>query len=703
MQETKESFTEEYRAVQVGQTVYVIASGKNPHNRYEVGLVEVKAVEEISAVPPQFQLTRKELNGRVVKIPTKFAVYDKFTSETPVEYVTIRDAENEHRIVAEQTPDFQIEPAINKLLKKENIRYKKVSAALLSLVNEYETAGTIAAVYNSSPASVTPLSIPSLGGTPETVIFIRCDENAEIDVPGVHVNSEKGKIRTAKVSLDALEKLSKHSQVQRLSASVKLKPLNDLAAQKTHLNNFRFNHDPKLTGKDVIIGIIDSGIDSLHPAFGQRILSIWDQTIKGTGWEAKNYGQILTETNLSQSVDSLGHGTHVAGIAAGNDVQFGGVAPEASLIIVKTDFNDAHVMDGIEYIFAEADRLEQPAVVNISLGHHINAHDGTDCLSEFIDSQSREGRIIVAAAGNDAANNIHAKVAIAPGVTEPVRFTIPQAPEAQLSPTIFFSGWYSADGDCQISVRPPNADPTPFQPVIKNGNPTRIHPIGETEIYLTTPPATSSHNGDHGFYLKMQGRLQPGEWQILINNSGTSDVSVDIWSEVPFNFSDVLFYNFVDNDMKIGTPGSAAEAITVGAYVSKNKWTPLDGIETTNPTFPDVISSFSSPGPTRDGKHPKPDIVAPGENIISTRSRNSTPPNAFLLQTDDFVVNVGTSMACSFITGICALLLQKDKTYTSAGIKDFLKERGRIPQQPPQTHDNKWGFGLITFNDEGQI
>jgi subtilisin family serine protease len=696
MQGIKEPYAGTYQANQDGQTVYVIASGHHPNNRYQVEFEEMSA----EVFPPQFQLVHTLLGGKVVEVETRFAVFKSFSADIPIEAVTIYDAVNGEQIInVKQTPGFQIKPEIKKLLKKKNVRYKKFSAPLLSLVHEYETDGISAAVFNSSPASITPLWIPSGGGAPEAVIFIRCEEDAKIDLPGVHVNSEKGKIRTAKVSLDALEMLSKQSNVHRLSGSAKLEPLNDLAAEKTKLNNFRFNNDPKLTGKDVIIGIIDSGIDSSHSCFTGRILSIWDQTIKGNGWGAKTYGQVFTdEKALSGSVDDLGHGTHVAGIAAGNHEKFGGVAPEASLIIIKTDFNDAHIGDGIEYIFAEADRLKKPAVVNLSLGGHINAHDGTDSLSNLIDLHSRAGRIVVVAAGNEADDNIHAAVDIVPEQTIEVPVGISQASDDRLSPIVLFSGWYKADGNCEISVRAPNGKATPFQPVINKRKPTRHRRIGEMLIRLTTPPALASHNGDHGFYLKLQGKIQPGNWQILIHNAGTNDVRVDIWVGVPGNFRNAAFLGFIDNDMKIGSPGSAAEAITVGAYITKNEWIQLDGDIANGTEDIDNISPSSSPGPTRNGKHFKPDIVAPGEMIASARSKDSSPVVGDVLKSNaDFVVKGGTSMACPFITGVCALLLQKDSSLTPTQIKDFLKANGHIPVPLPQEYHKKWGFGLITF------
>jgi subtilisin family serine protease len=124
----------------------------------------------------------------------------------------------------------------------------------------------------------------------------------------------------------------------------------DVAPGKVHLPAFR--NASGLSGSGVVIGVVDSGIDPNHPAFAGRILRIWDQTLPGPGVPEGGYGAELTGTLLTVSRDNHGHGTHVAGIAAGAHPIFGGVAPGAELVIVKSDLQDAHIADGIRYIFS---------------------------------------------------------------------------------------------------------------------------------------------------------------------------------------------------------------------------------------------------------------------------------------------------------------------------------------------------------------
>lgn len=694
-----------YKAVQDDNIVYVIAFGQNSHNRYEVELEEIKPIEEISAVAfsPHFRLTNSFLGGKVINVETKFAVYAEFLSEAAIETIIIHDAQGTQPVPVEQTPNYDISAEIKELRKKD-IQYKKLSASLSDVVQEYEEVGVTASVVNSTRASITPIFVPSGGGAPEAVIFIRCDENASFEnLPGIHVNSEKGTLRTAKVSLDVIEELSKKEDVEQLIASAKFSPLNDRAAELTQLNNFRNSNNQHLTGKGVIIGIVDTGIDSSHPSFEGRILSIWDQEIKGSGWEARNYGKVLTGALLAASEDSIGHGTHVAGIAAGSHDHFGGVAPDAHLIVVKTDFNNAHIGDGIEYIFAEADKLGMPAVVNLSLGNHTNAHDGTDCLSELVDISSREGRIIVAAAGNEGETDIHAGADISPGYIAEVKFRISSD---QTPPIVIFSGWYEGTGKCEISVRTPSGSITPPQELISQGETTRYHQIENMFISISTPATPSPRNGDRQFRVKLQssliGQIQPGKWQIIIRNAGESEVKVDIWSAVPDVFSVAKFLPpFRKDDIKIGSPGCARSAITVGAYTTKNNWLTVTGSTQRRHVDEKGIANFSSQGPTRDGRL-KPDIVAPGEYIASCLSGQVSQPEQSDLVNPLFIIRAGTSMSCPFVAGLCALLLQKNSSMTSDEIKKFLQENAKVPVESELTgevikHHPQWGFGPIKF------
>src|SRR6267378_205635 len=238
---------------------------------------------------------------------------------------------------------------------------EKLSPGLLTALDDYEREGSAGVMRHMMTLGV----VPSLG-TPKperTVVFIECDENAKFDhlvEQGIVVNQPTGRMRTGFLSLEKLDVLSDDPRVKRIISSRYRNTNMDVASGRVHIPQFRNTN--QLNGQGVVIGIVDTGIDPSHPAFTGRILRIWDQTLSGPGVTEGSYGLELTGANLTASRDTNGHGTHVAGMATGNDANFGGVAPAASIVFVKTDFQDAHIADGVRYIFRVARALQQPAV-----------------------------------------------------------------------------------------------------------------------------------------------------------------------------------------------------------------------------------------------------------------------------------------------------------------------------------------------------
>lgn len=576
------------------------------------------------------------------------------------------------------------------------MKYKKFAAGLLNFIQTQAEAAPIDVVLHMRTMGLVTTKPKSGKPFGRAIVFVDCKRDADLSAlspKGIQVNQSSGEVRTVFLSLDKLEHLSEHKAINRIRPSHMLRPLMNIAPGKVKLTNFK--NTTGLTGDGVVIGVVDSGIDSTHPDFGSRILRIWDQTLSGTGVAEGAFGKELTGSQLSQSIDTNGHGTHVSGIAAGSGSQFGGVAPKANIVMVKTDFNDAHIADGIRYIFRVARDLGKPAVVNLSLGGHFDAHDGTDAVSQIIDSETGPGRIVCCAAGNEGNDNIHAQVNLGAAATRTVRFQIPQNAVG----IAMLNGWYPASGTLEIAIRSPDGLKTPFQPVITSGNPLRTHILPMATVQLETGDVDPS-NGDHNFFVVIKATpsegvpVMGGIWQLQVRNIVTLTGKLDLWALDDQRAPTVMFTgNSIQDTIKIGSPGCSLSAITVAAYTTRNQWADIDGNGQQVGLTVDDISDFSSEGPLRNRKK-KPDVTAPGAMIASCMSSKSQPDHSVIIDAQH-VLEAGTSMAAPFISGVIALLLERKKNLTPAQVKKLLKANSSIPGKPAGSFDSKWGFGLL--------
>ncbi|MEH1891981.1 MAG: S8 family peptidase [Nostoc sp.] len=570
------------------------------------------------------------------------------------------------------------------------MRHEKLSPGLLLAFQDYQNEGDQALVTHKRSLGITAHKSPIK--PTKSVVFIYCDPDADLSYLSqynIEVNQNSGSVRTAFLPIESLDVLSEEDVIQRIKPSRKLHLRMDTALVKVKLPEFK-NHTG-LTGKGVIIGIIDSGIDPKHPAFAGRILQIWDQTLPGPGVTEGGYGAELTVAQLTISQDTGGHGTHVAGIAAGADTTYGGVAPEAELVVVRSDLQDAHIADGVRYIFRVARELGRPAVVNLSLGGHADAHDGSDSLSKVIDAETGPGRIVCCAAGNEGNANIHGQATISSGRTRGMRFNVPLNQVG----IVWLNAWYSKDSELEVSVRSPNGFVTPFQKIITDGNPAQDYQLPDARVQLATPGPDQA-NGDHNFFVQIRGNgpspVMGGVWQLRVRNTSSTDTRLNVWTLD--DTSSVFFTGkSVKDAIKIGSPGAASSAITVAAYTTKATYTDIDNQVREMGLELDTISEFSSEGPLRNDRH-KPDVAAPGAMIVSTLSADANFDRSSMINSK-FVVQAGTSMATPLVSGLVALLLQRDSKLDPAAVKDLLRKNSAIPGKPAGTFDDKWGYGVI--------
>lgn len=526
-----------------------------------------------------------------------------------------------------------------------------------------------------------------------TAVLVRLAEKADpraIERVGATVRTGRGRTATVTLPVTRLEQLSDLDAVEDISPGYYLRPQLDEAQAKTGVAAFRVNGG--LSGAGVVIGVVDSGIDASHAAFRGRVHSIWDQWLPGPGAREGAIGAELSAANLQASVDETGHGTHVAGIAAGQHAQYGGVAPDATLVVVKTRRSTPQVAEGLRYIFRIAGELGRPAVVNLSLGGHGDPHDGSDALSQAIDEETGPGRIVCAAAGNDGKEGIHARRTIEPGGTVGIRFRVPPG-----SHIVVLNGWYAGTAELDFAIRSPSDVQTDWQGTITSGDPLRIYETPRTRVNVVTRDR-NRRNGDRSIRTELLALhvgegVAPGVWQLLVHNTGSDPARLDVWITDGGGQYAGFSGTSVDDTCLIGAPGAAARAITVGSYTTRVEWQDARGGVHRIGLAIDDISDFSSCGPLRNGAE-KPDLVAPGAMIVSPRSA-AADSDPYVQVGADCLVMQGTSMATPFVTGITALLLQRNPRMTPEDVKAQLKRRCQIPGKPLGAYDGRWGFGVI--------
>lgn len=353
---------------------------------------------------------------------------------------------------------------------------------------------------------------------------------------------------TGQIEFRNLERLVAVPGVVRVTIQPHSRPLLDETVVEMRVP---WKVPPGFSGKGagVIIAVIDTGIDIFHESFrtasGTRILELWDQSAS-TGGSAPpagfaQIGRVYNTTQINDgiaagppfaSIDSDGHGTHVAGIAAGNGRQddrcsfpghYVGVAPLADLVIVKAIAlpagSSSNTRDALRWCAqAGARHSGKPVVINCSWGSDLGAHDGNDYHDISVDRILRQtgnpvpaGLAVVVAAGNEGAGDTHDAGTLRPGETITVSFYMPDnstAPDP-------ISLWY--DGNASITVQltapantafPGTNTTGPFAP----GGTGSPFTIGRMQIDITSPvTGDPTHSNKKNIDITISAT--PPQWQ----------------------------------------------------------------------------------------------------------------------------------------------------------------------------------------------
>lgn len=566
---------------------------------------------------------------------------------------------------------------------------------------------------------------------------------AKLDAMGVTRRTQIGDIVAVRAPIDALQALANEPAVRFIEVSKKSRPLlNDsrveIRADRVHAGT---GLPQAYRGENVIVGVLDSGIDFTHPDFsdattGTRIQYLLEYT-QGGGQNEWTKSQIDNNPGSVTQRDGNGgdgHGTHVTGIAAGGgrlNTAMSGIAPRADIIFIKGirdpdsqgGFADTDIVDGCAYIFQKAAQLNKPAVINLSLGGHIGPHDGTSLYEQALSGLTGPGKIIVAAGGNEGFDFIHAG-----GTTMSAIFneTLLFADQQQQLEVVDL--WYEAGAISQVAIGAYQLvgnqltflGSTPLLPVgqVRNLAPLVINNTTRGYIEIDAQTVQDPNNGDGEVLFAISDNNDPNVdltetiWSVATVGGQTSG-RLDMWLVTNGFFypQPVGFPNEIEmpgnTDYTVGLPSTARKIISVGSYVTKNTWTANDGNQyqrlnpdpnNPNNTVVPVLgqrSYFSSKGPTRDGRI-YPNIAAPGEIIFSALSSAFTQVQPELvLQGGGYQGQNGTSQATPHVAGVIALMLQANRNLTYDGVIQIFTQTARSDAQTGTVPNNLFGAGRI--------
>ncbi len=459
----------------------------------------------------------------------------------------------------------------------------------------------------------------------------------------------------------------------------------------------------RLNGNGVLIAIIDSGIDYCHPDFitdsnTTRIVSLWDQTISGNPPKGYSIGTLYTREEINAairisnplerierlpSIDTSGHGTHVAGIAAGNgrasNGQNKGVAPNSELLVVKLGSpkpnsfpTTTELMQAINFCITSAISLKKPLVINLSFGNSYGSHDGLSLLEQYINEVCNIWKTsIVIGTGNEGAQARHTGGHIKTGETTSIELAVPSS-EFSFSMQL----WKNYYDDISVEIISPSGNHTgPINSLL--GKQSFVLDKVQILIYYAEPRPFNSAQEIYIEFIPKDTFLTVGLWYIRLIGNAVVTGEYDIWLPSGSKLISNTRFTRPTPDTTLTIPSTAYRAISVGAYDATNR----------------SYASFSGRGYTRMTKYTKPELCAPGVNILSTAVNGS------------YTQRTGTSMATPFVSGAAALLMQwgivekNDPFLYGEKLKAYLI-KGTKPLPGYNTYPNSSvGFGALCVRD----
>lgn len=462
-----------------------------------------------------------------------------------------------------------------------------------------------------------------------------------------------------------------------------------------------------VSGEGAIIGIVDSGIDYFHPDFRNedgttRILALWDQTIEGNAPQGFIDGSEYTEEKINEALaketreealaivpsqDVLGHGTAITGIAAGNgrgsNGRYRGMAPRASLIIVKvgTDFTtdppgatNAQIMIAMRYIMQKAIMMQKPVVMNIGYGSNIGLHDGQSTFERYIDGLSVVWKNnIVVGVGNQANKDSHTSGRITQNERKEVDIFVDVEQRYFLMTIV-----YAIEDDFELEVESPSGEKTN---VLSKQVANEAFLLGSNSVLVNfTGPSVLSTNQEITIYIDRfdKSEMDTGTWRVRLIGKQILTGNYNIWGTAIDPVRRLTRFLSPDPFSTLTLPSTSRAATSVGAF---------DGIL-------GQIAPFSGRGFGLN-ELIKPELVAPGIGVNVPTS----------LVTNGYATASGTSVSAAFVTGAYALcydygLKNRPGSYLyGERLKAFAIRSARRPLQNAPYPNAIWGYGILCVED----
>lgn len=481
----------------------------------------------------------------------------------------------------------------------------------------------------------------------------------------------------------------------------------------------------RLTGKDVLVGFIDTGIDYTNRLFqtytgATRIRAIWDQTIPssptqntssnplpygfGTEYESTQINKALTSADpyeIVPSVDTNGHGTYLASVACGTtlpEIPFTSMAPDSELLVVKLKpakqnlrdfygipstvdcFGEDDIMLALQYLITKAFRLGKSIAICLGFGTNQGDHNNSTILEQYLSLlENNRGICIVSAAGNELGYNghFHANALEPTGLSTArpkqiqtaIEINVNKSSEFFQNTSIDFSLelWGQSPDLPRLAVTSPSGEKNAAIPYIRADSVTLSFLYEGTTVYIEVS-STDIATGNPMYFVHFSNAAE-GIWTLEV----THTQPIDAWLPVHAFLTGDIFFVRPDPDITITSPGNGSGTITVAGYNHTN----------------DALYVHSSRGYTRFGRI-KPDIAAPSVDIYG----------AFLSQIPLFTRRSGTSIGAAITAGAGALLLEwgyvngNNPNISTRFIREFLIRGAKRP--PNRIIPNRaYGFGIL--------